>query len=104
MICKEPASEEALCSRLTDKAASIAYHGNGRYRRSAADGGRSREGPLTDPIADAQARRWELFKMHLSRSSQQPGSTAGLGEKRKFPLLADFLWLIFRLRAPPAPA
>ena len=32
-------------------------------RRSAADGGRCREGPLTDPIADAQACRWELVKM-----------------------------------------
>jgi hypothetical protein len=34
-----------------------------RLRRSAADGGRCREGPLTDPIADAQACLWELVFM-----------------------------------------
>ena len=42
--------------------------GDGRpYReRSAADGGRCREGPLTDPVADGQACRWELVKMPQS--------------------------------------
>ena len=39
---------------------------NGRKRRSAADGGRYRQGALTDPIADARACRWELVKMLLS--------------------------------------
>ena len=51
-ICKEPASEEALCSRLTDKAASIACHGNGRYRRAPWQGGAFQwvQGPPGDSL------------------------------------------------------
>ena len=47
-----------------------------RFRRSAADRGCCREGPPTDPVADAQACVWELVKMDpiaVIASSHSPG-------------------------------
>ncbi len=56
---------------------------NGGYRRSAADGGRCREGPLTDPIADAQAGLWELVKMPPKRPSDRAIASSARGAGRK---------------------
>ena len=60
--------------------------GKGCYRRSAAYGGRCREGPLTDPIADAQACRWELVKIAPKPTPMMTLTNEGRAPKATFDL------------------